>query len=255
MRRMLRGALALVALTLVPSVVLAATVKGKVTNTHDLLNPVWNEAKDPAKRRFTFREPAASVPPDARILRGHLSKELCLVALSDAGGAKPTTPIRVVVEGGRTSVVTLVVAPGQEIRFENHDPTPHAIYEVSGKGQLSKGTINPDQSRSWTPPGPGTYEIRDELSPSVRSWIVVEPKTVKAVFPNRKGDFALELEPGAYTLQAYFNGAPVGEPMPVDVKPAPAEQTLPNPLKAGADKKADDKDKGAKKDEPAKGGG
>jgi hypothetical protein len=40
--------------------------------------------------------------------------------------------------------------------------------------------------------------------------------------------------------------------MPVEVKPAPAEQQLKDPLKVGADKKKEDE---AKKDEPAKAGG
>jgi hypothetical protein len=249
-RRSRTAAVPLLLLFLVPTGVLAATAKGRVVNTQDLLNPVWNEAKDPNAHRYTFREPAASVPPDSRILRGHLPKELCLVALAD--GAQPLkTPIRIKVEGGRTSFVTLVVPPGQEIRFENHDPTPHSIYETSGKGGFDKGTMQPDGARSWTPPGPGKYEIRDEFSPSLRAWVVVEPKAMKSVYPNRKGEFAIELEPGSYELRAFHNGEPVGEPMPVEIKPAPAEQQLKDPLKAGADKKKDD----PKKEEPPKAGG
>jgi len=236
MKRLARSALALVAITLAPTLALAANVKGKVTNTRDLLNSVWNEAKDPAKRRFTFREPAASVPADARVLRGHLAKELCIAATSEAGGAKPAGAMRIVVEGGRTSVVTIVVAPGQELLFENHDPTPHTLYEVNGKGDFSKSTLAPNAQRTWTPTAPGTYELRDELAPSLRSWIVVEPKLVKAGFPTRKGDFAIELQPGAYKVQAYFQGAPVGEAMPIDVPAFPAEQPLAAPLKAGPDK-------------------
>jgi hypothetical protein len=251
MRRTPRTALATaVVLVLLPSAVLAATAKGRVVNTQELLNPVWNEAKDPNAHRYTFREPAASVPPDSRVLRGHLSKELCLVALAD--GAQPLkTPIRIKIEGGRTSFVTLVVPPGQEIRFENHDPTPHAIYEKSGAGGFTKGTMQPEGARSWTPPGPGKYEIRDELSPSLRAWVVVEPKATKSVYPNRKGEFAMELEPGSYELRAYYNGEPVGEPSAVEIKPAPAEQQLKDPIKAGADKKKEDE----KKDEPPKAGG
>ncbi len=252
MRLRLRPAFAAMAALLLPSAVLAATAKGKVANTQDLLNPVWKEAKEPDAHRFTFREPVSSVPPDSRILRGHLPKELCLVALQD-GAAASKTPIRIKIEGGRTSFVTLVVAEKQEIRFENHDPSPHSIYEVSGAGGFAKGVMQPDGSRTWTPPKPGKYEIRDELSPGLRSWIVVEPRAKKTVFPNRKGEFAMELEPGAYELRAYYNGEPVGEALPIDVKPAPAEQPLPNPLKAGPDKKKDDD--GAKKDEPAKAGG
>ncbi len=252
----------LVALLLLPSGVLAATIKGKVGNTHDLLNPVWNEAKDPNAHRFTFREPSPSVPPEVRVLRGHLQKELCIVAMTEANAEPLKKPIRVVIEGGRTSVVTLVVAPGQEILFENHDPSDRAIYEVSGKGGLSKAVVKPNDTRTWTPPGPGKYELRDELAPSLRSWIVVEPKAHKSLFPNRKGDFSIDLEPGNYTLRTYFNGEPTGDAMPLEVKPAPPEQPLKEPLKAGADKKDDKKSDGKEppkadpnKPEPQKPGG
>ena len=203
-----------------PSVVLGATVKGKVINTHKLLNPVWIEAaglaKDEKTHRFTFREPVSTVPLEARQLTGHFSKELCLVALTEGNAAPKPKPLRLVIEGGRTSLVTLVVASGQEIRFENHDPTPHAIYEVTGQHGLSKATMEPEAVRSWTPPGPGKYELRDELSPSLRSWIVVEPRAAEVFFPN-KGEFAINLEPGKYTLQAYYSGDPVGTAMPFEV--------------------------------------
>lgn len=259
-RAILLGVLAVA----VPSGVLAATVKGKVVNTSELLNPVWNEAKDPGSHRYTFREPSPSVPADARILRGNLSKEVCIVALTEGKAEPLKKPIRVVVEGGRTSPVTLVVAEKQEILFENHDPWDHAIYEVTEKGGLTHGTMTPEKAgseshkRTWTPPGPGVYEIRDEISPGLRSWVVVEPRAHRALFPNRKGDFdKLELDPGSYTLVAYYSGKQVGEPLPFEVKPAPAEQPLKDPLKAGPDKKAPEKkdEKDEKKTDQAKGGG
>ena len=48
----------------------------------------------------------------------------------------------------------------------------------------------------------------------------------------------MELEPGSYNLVSFFNGEKVGDPLAIEVKPAPAEQLLKDPLKAGADKKA-----------------
>ena len=241
------------ALALVPfSAFAAATIKGKVVNTQELLNPVWNEAKDPAKHRFNFREPASTVPADARVLRGHFSKELCIAALQEKGEPLKT-PIRVVVAGGRTSPVTIVVPPGQELQFENHDPFPHNIYEVSGKGGLNEGQMLADKNRNWTPPGPGKYEIRDKTTPSLRSWVVVEASVVKSVYPNRKGDFAMELAPGTYTVVGFFNGEKVGFPLTVEVKPAPAEQLLKEPLKVGPDKKTETKED-PKKPEAPKGG-
>ena len=253
MKTLRRVTIACVLALLPLSSAFGATVKGKVVNTQDLLNPVWNEAKEPGSHRYTFREPSPSVPPDMRVLRGHLKKELCIAVLGEKAEA-PKSPIRIKIEGGRTSVVTLVVAPGQEIKFENRDPTHHNIYEVSGKGGLPEGTMAPDGSRTWTPPGPGKYEIRDKLSPSLRSWIVVDATLMKAVFPTRAGDFSLDLEPGTFTLQAFFNGEKVGEALPIEVKPAPAEQPLKDPLKAGPDKKKDEPKDGDKKDGEKKDG-
>lgn len=229
-----RIALALALLTVPGAALAAVTVKGKLVNVQQLLNPVWNEAKDPKANRFNFREPSPTVRADVRTLRAHLHKEVCVVALA-AEGKKLDQPLRMVVSGGRASPVTLVVAQGQEIQLENHDPWPHQIYEVTGKGGLGDGTMAAQGTRKWTPPGPGKYEIRDRISPSIRSWVVVEPKTAGIAYPTRKGDFAIDLEPGAYTLRAYHNGEPVGDELPVEVKPGPAEQPLAAPLKAGPD--------------------
>jgi hypothetical protein len=209
------------------------TVKGKTVGAAKLLNPVWNEAKDPKFHRFTFREPSATVRTDVRTLTAHLPKELCIAALVPGDG-KPKLPYRVVVAGGRTSPVTLVVASGQQIQFENGDPFPHRLYVV---GADSKGLAPTDmgeaKTRAWTPPGPGKYEIRDQAAPSVRSWIVVEPHVTNVGYPDRKGDFQIDLDPGTYTLRGYFNGEPVGAELPITVAPLPVDQPLKAPLVVG----------------------
>jgi plastocyanin len=210
------------------------TVKGKTVGAIKLLNPVWNEAKDPKFHRFTFREPSATVRPDVRTLTAYLPKELCVAALVPGDGKALKLPLRVVVAGGRTSPVTLVVAPGQQIQFENGDPFAHKLYVV---GADSKGFAPTEtgtaKSRTWTPPGPGKYEIRDQMAPSVRSWIIVDPHVVSVGYPDKKGDFQIDLEPGAYTLRGYFNGEPVGAELPVSVAPLPVEQPLKAPLVVG----------------------
>ena len=210
------------------------TVKGKTLGSAKLLNPVWNDAKDPNLHRYTFREPSATVRSDVRTLTAFLPKELCVVALVPGDGKANRLPLRVVVAGGRTSPVTLVVAPGQQIQFENQDPFSHKLYVV---GADSKGFAPTEtgtaKSRTWTPPGPGKYEIRDQLAPSVRSWIVVEPHLVNVGYPDRRGDFQIDLEPGAYTLRGYFNGDPVGSELPITVAPVPVEQPLKAPLVVG----------------------
>jgi hypothetical protein len=231
---LLRRAVVAVALLCVPGLAIAAvTIKGKTTGTAKLLNPVWTEAKDPKKNRYTFREPSATVRPDVRNLTAYLPKELCIAALAAEKGAPLKVPLRVVVAGGRTTPVTLVVAEGQQIQFENHDPFPHKLYEVSGKGGFGAAEMAPTKTRIWTPPAAGKYELRDQGAPSIRSWVVVEPRTVAVGYPDRKGEFAIELEPGTYTLKAFFNGEPVGKELEVVAKPGPAEQLIPQPLSVG----------------------
>jgi plastocyanin len=212
------------------------TVKGKTVGSGKLLNPVWNEAKDPSLHRFTFREPSATVRPDVRTLTAFLPKELCVAALVPGDGKALNAAYRVVVAGGRTSPVTLVVAPGQQLQFENQDPFPHKLYVVGAdsKGFAATETAG-GKSRTWTPPGPGKYEIRDQAAPSVRSWIVVEPHVVSVGYPDRKGDFQIDLQPGTYTLRGYFNGEPVGSELPVTVALGPVEQPLRAPLVVGDD--------------------
>jgi hypothetical protein len=208
----------------------AVIARGKVTGERALLNPVWNEAKESGSHRYGFRQPSPTVAPEARALTAFLPRELCVVALGDKGTPNPLA-LRVLVVGGRTAPVTLVVAEGQQIQFENRDPFPHRLHDRGGKG-LNAVDMLPGKTRAWTPPGPGKYEIRDELAPSVRSWIVVEPRTVAIAYPNRKGEFAIQLEPGDYKLRGYFNGEPVGQELPITVSPA-ADQPLKTPLVVG----------------------
>jgi hypothetical protein len=234
--RCARRAALVIALVAVPGAAVAATVtvKGKTIGSGKLLNPVWNEAKDPNLHRYSFREPSATVRADVRTLTAFLPKELCIAALIDGEAPPFKRPYGVVVAGGRTTPVTLVVAKGQLIQFKNDDPFPHKLYVV---GQDPKGfgpeETKPAGARSWTPPGPGKYEIRDQLAPSIRTWIVVEPHAAAVGYPDRKGEFQIDLEPGTYKLHAYFNGDPIGNDLDVKVTPAPTEQLLKLPLVVG----------------------
>ena len=54
-----------------------------------------------------------------------------------------------------------------------------------------------------------------------------------STYPDRKGDFAIDLEPGTHKLRAYFNGEPVGKELEVVITPFPAEQPLKAPLVVG----------------------
>jgi len=210
------------------------TVKGKTVGAGKLLNPVWEEARDPNLHRYTFREPSATVRPDVRTLTAFLPKEVCVAALIDGDAQPLKSPLRVVVAGGRTSPVMLVVAKGQAIQFENQDPFSHKLYVTGADAKGFQPTeTGPAKTRTWTPPGPGKYEIRDQLAPSVRSWIVVEAHAASVGYPDRKGDFQIDLDPGKYKLRGYFKGEPIGTELDVVIAPVPVEQPLKAPLVLG----------------------
>jgi len=193
-----------------PVAAFACQVKGKLTGLEKLMNPVWHEAKDVGSHRFSWREPSPTVRAEFRNLYAYAPKEVCVAALAASPQQPPALPLLITVGGGRTSPVTVVVAPGTRLHFENRDPFPHRLYGV-GQSTFPAGEQVAMAARDWTAPGPGRYEIRDELSPSVRSWVVVEPNVAAIAYPTTQGMFVIpQLAAGEYTLKAFFGGSPVG---------------------------------------------
>lgn len=217
------------------------TLKGKIVGGEHLLNPVWEDAKNPESHRYTFRTPSTTVSKSAKVLRAFLPKELCIAVLLKEGKApNKGRPVVVHVSGGRTSPTTLVIPEGQNVEFNNHDPFRHKLYDTAKKpGGLGPEETPRGKSRVWLPPKMGTYEIRDELFPSVRSWIVVEPRAVACGRVNTKGLFTVpEVPPGQYEVRAYFGGKPIGKSLPVTVNTLPAELTITTPLIVAEKKKS-----------------
>ena len=194
----------------------AAKVKGAVKNFRLLVNPVWEEAKSPKQHGYSFREPVPTVRAEFRRLFPDIPKELCIAALAPEK-QKPEKPILIRVGGGRTTPVTIVLPPGTTLQFKNTDPFTHRLYGVKISTFQPNDTVK-GGTRSWTVPGKGTFEIRDELAPSLRMWIVGEPNVAAIAYPSKKGQFLLTFDqPGDYTLQAFFSGKKVGAPKPVTV--------------------------------------
>lgn len=194
----------------------AARVRGAVVGYQNLLNPVWEESKDPDRHGYSFREPVPTVRAEFRKLFPHIPKELCIAALA-AEKQPAQKPILIRVGGGRTTPVTIVVTPGTELQFQNTDPFPHRLYAV-GVGAFTPSDTVKGGLRSWSVPGPGTFEIRDEAAPSLRMWVIGEPNLAALAYPSMKGEFALSLDTaGEYRVQAFFAGKKVGPEVPVKV--------------------------------------
>lgn len=217
-------------------------VKGRVTGFMKLLNPVWKEFKDPDSHAYTFREPSPTVKAEFRKLFPHIPKEVC-VALVGVAEQSKMKPVTINIGGGRTSPVTVVVTPGTELHFKNTDPFPHRLYGVNSK-LFGAGDTKPEGERVWTVPKAGVYEIRDELVPSLRTWIVAEPNVAAFGYPDLDGNFSVELPVlGEFKAVAYFAGEPVGSSAlmnitrpnaVVDLSKAPITLTPPKSAKTDA---------------------
>jgi hypothetical protein len=236
----------------------ANKVRGKVENYRQLVNPVWEEARDSKRKLYSFREIVPTVPAQYRRMFPHIPKELCIAALAPIPQEAPKTAMLIRVGGGRTTPMTIVVSPQTRLQFKNTDPFTHRLYGLKGNSPVRTFVANDTirgATREWTVPEAGMFEVRDELAPSLRMWIVGEPNVAAVSYPSMKGEFALTVPPGEYVVQAFFAGKKVGDPRPVTLQNADLDlskeaiKVAPDPRKP--EKK--DKESGAdEKQDPAK---
>jgi hypothetical protein len=217
----------------------AARVRGSVTGHQFLTNPVWEEGKDPERHLFSFREPVPTVRAEYRRLFPHIPKELCVAALA-AEKAPTQKPVLIRVGGGRTTPVTIVVTPGTQLQFQNTDPFAHRLFGVGVGTFLAADTVK-GGVRSWAVPAAGTFEIRDQVAPSLRMFVVAEPNVTTIAYPSLRGEWAMNLDPGDYKLQAFFAGKKVGPEVPITVAAKDIDLAK-TPLRVGQESKQDKKD-------------
>ena len=196
---------------------LAGPVKGRISGQEKLVPDVYAEAAKPEAHRYAWREPSPTVRGEFRALFANPSRDICIAAVESAA-APAHEPILLKITGGRTIPTTIAVSPGTRLAFENRDPFPHRLYQV-GSQTWHAEIINPAARREWTATGAGRFEFRDELFPSVRTFVVVDPGVVDVAYPGHDGAFAYSaLPPGDYVLKAFFAGKQVGKPVSVSVK-------------------------------------
>lgn len=206
----------LVAAAFLSGTALAGSVRGRIAGQEKLIPDVYAEAAKSDAHRWTWREPSPSVKVEFHVLSGNPSRDLCIAALSSAP-APAHDPVLVRVTGGHTIPTTIVVSPGTRLSFENRDPFPHRLYQTGNQAWKAEATES-GRRREWTaPPGQGRFEFRDELFPSVRTFVVVEPQVAEIAYPGHDGAFAMNLPAGDFVLKAYFGGKQVGKPVSVAV--------------------------------------
>jgi len=197
--------------------VLAGPVKGRIVGQEKLIPDVYVEASKPDAHRFTWREPSPTVRAEFRALSGNPSRDLCIAALGKDNAAAHE-PILIRVTGGHTIPTTIVVSPGTRLSFDNRDPFPHRLYVVGNPAWKAENQET-QRRREWSaPPGAGRFEFRDELFPSVRTFVVVEPQVIDIAYPGRDGAFGMNLPAGDFVLKAYFGGKQVGRAVNVASK-------------------------------------
>ena len=220
-----------------PAVAFAGQVKGKLLGLDKLMNPVWQEARDVGSHRFSWREPSPTVRSEFRSLFAYAPKEVCVVALASSAQQPPALPLLITVGGGRTTPVTVVVAPGTRLHFENRDPFAHKLY---GVGQTTFPPAKWRRSRRATGPRRGRVATKSATSsaPSIRSWVIVDSNVAAIAYPNTQGVFNIQpLPPGEYTLKVFFAGNPVGTPKTFMLGGANVDVAL--PVHEGASAKLD----------------
>jgi hypothetical protein len=206
--------LAVLASVLVSGTLLAggsSTVKGKISGWDKLMPQAYSDAAKSDSHRFTWREPSPTVKQDFRKLSASSTHDVCIAAFG-GGAAQGHASQRAMVTGGRISPTTIVLAPGSYLKLKNADPFPHALYEVNSASWTANQTA-PGSERDWAATAPGLHVIRDQLFPSVVMYVVVDANAVETAFPDRDGNFAINLPNGDYTLKAFFDGKAVGKPV------------------------------------------
>jgi hypothetical protein len=197
----------------------SGNIKGRITGQEKLSLDVYSDAAKPENHRYTWREPSPTVDMKFRNLAASPSRDLCIAAL--AAGPQTHEPIQIRVTGGRATPSTIAVPPATRLLFENFDPFPHRLYQKDPANASWKAeNIGGGSHREWSAPaGQGKYEFRDETSPSLRFWVVVDPTVAEITYPGRDGQFVFaNLQPGDWMIRAYFQGKQVGKTISVGLK-------------------------------------
>jgi hypothetical protein len=211
-----------------------ANLRGKVAGWEKLLPGVYVDAAKPDSHRYTWREPSPTVKQDFRRLSANVSRDVCVAALG-AGAAGAHEPQTVRVTGGRITPATIVLSPASRLQFRNADPFPHQLYEV-GSASWAPNPTAPGSTRDWAAAAPGVHQIRDQLFPGIVMYVIVDEKAADFAYPDRDGQFTLNVPPGEYTVRAFFDGKPVGKPIE-NVRVTERGLELREPLAVGGDSK------------------
>jgi plastocyanin len=212
-----------------------ANVKGKLTGWENLVPVVYADAAKPEAHRYTWRDPSPTVKKDFRTLSANVARDVCVVAIASAPqGAHDSFVVSLT--GGRITPSTVVVAPGTRVQFKNNDPFPHSLFDTKDD-KWAASTTAPLSTRDWASSTAGLHEIHDELFPTVRMFIVIDPNAAEFARPANDGSFGLALVPGEYSLKVFFEGRQVGKTLENVKASDKAPLELKEPMAVGGESK------------------
>jgi plastocyanin len=103
------------------------------------------------------------------------------------------------------------VVVGSAIEFLNGDPVPHNVFSTSPAKHFDLGMFNKGESRTVTLDAPGIVELRCNVHPKMRAFIVVLENEYFTI-PDDQGNFQISgIPPGRYKLCAWHETLPAIE--------------------------------------------
>lgn len=141
---------------------------------------------------------------DPKPQRIEVPRRVAVVLVGESEGARPESFVKL--QGGAFDPSTMVMQAGSTLRIQNTDPMAHHLYsetvDAFAPNQLASGA-----ARSVTLPGEaGHHVIRDEVYPHIEGHLHVVADLAARAEVDARGNYVFEdVEPGTYTLEAYFD--------------------------------------------------
>ncbi|MFI5396097.1 MAG: carboxypeptidase regulatory-like domain-containing protein [Candidatus Binatia bacterium] len=105
----------------------------------------------------------------------------------------------------------LAVVQGGTVQFLNSDPLFHSVFAASSAKHFDLGMFGRGERRSVQFDKPGLVELRCNVHPSMRAYILVVENNYFTA-PDKEGNFQIRaIPPGRYKLRAWHEGFPVAE--------------------------------------------
>ena len=102
----------------------------------------------------------------------------------------------------------LAVVVGTTVDFPNGDPRLHNVFSTSPARKFDLGMYGEGEVKSVLFETPGVVEVRCNVHPAMKGFVVVHPNPYLAVSDAQGGYTIADVPPGTYTLRVWHAGMP-----------------------------------------------